>query len=63
MTIVTIVFMLFAGLFFIVRRREVTEIQKAVVGARMPVGCAVAEGLFLILLAAVVAVLDRMGWW
>ena len=63
MTIFTIVFMLLAGVFFIVRRREVTDVQKAVIGARMPVGCAVAEGICLLLMAVVVATLDRMGWW
>ena len=53
---------LVAGILFIVRREEVTWLQKAAIGARLPVGCAVAEGVLLILLAVLVVILMRSGW-
>ena len=55
-------FFLAAGVLFIVRRQEVNALQKATIGARLPNGCAVAEGVLLILMAIVVAIGARAGW-
>jgi hypothetical protein len=55
-------FLLAAGLLVIVKRREVLWVQKAVFGARLPMGCAVAEGVALLAMAIGVAVLGWMGW-
>jgi hypothetical protein len=45
-----------------VKRAEVTSLHKVAIGARLRPGCAVAEGLLVIVLAAVMAVLYSRGW-
>ena len=52
-----------AGLFFIVMRRDVIGIQKATLGGRMPPGCAVAEGIAIILFGVFLAVAYYAGWY
>ena len=56
-----LIFLPLAGLFLILMRREVTLMQKMAIGGRMPVGCAVVEGLVLILAALVLAILQWQG--
>jgi hypothetical protein len=51
------------GILMIVKRNEITSLQKAAIGARLHSGCAVAEGIVLILIAAVIALLHWRGWW
>lgn len=62
MLVLAMVVLLAAGVLLIVKRAEVTSLHNAVMGARFPVGCAVAEGLFVIALAAVMAILYLRGW-
>jgi hypothetical protein len=56
MGLFAVLFFIAAGIFFIVKRKEVTWVHQSVIGARLPAGCAVAEGIFLIFCAAVI------GW-
>ena len=60
--IVAVVVLCLIGLLLIVMREEVTLLQKMAFGARLHVGCAVAEGVAVIVFALAVAILYSRGW-
>ncbi len=57
-----IAFLCLTGVFLIVKRAEVTSLHKVAIGARLHPGCAVAEGLLVIAIAAFMAILYFRGW-
>lgn len=50
------------GIALIVKRREAANLQALLAGGSMGPGCAVAEGVALFVLAAVVFFAYRAGW-
>ena len=64
MLLVTIAIVLFlaAAAVLIVWRRELANLQAMLAGGTLPPGCAVAEAVVMILLAALVFVAYREGW-
>jgi hypothetical protein len=50
------------GVAFIVRRADLARAQSLVAGGNLPPGCAVAEGILLLLMALAAMVLNRYGW-
>lgn len=49
------------GLGFIVRRRDLARAQSLVAGGRLGPGCAVAEGVLLLLMALAAVLMNRYG--
>jgi predicted membrane-bound mannosyltransferase len=49
------------GLGFIVRRHDMARMQSLVAGGRLGAGCAVAEGVLLLLMALAAVVMNRYG--
>jgi hypothetical protein len=52
-------FIALAGVALILLRRPAAQMQAMLAGGNMPPGCAVAEGIALIVLAVVIALLER----
>ena len=50
-----------AGVAFIVRRHDLARAQAVVAGGRLGAGCAVAEGIVLLLMALAAVVMNRYG--
>jgi hypothetical protein len=50
------------GVAFIVRRGDLARAQSLVAGGNLAPGCAVAEGILLLLMALAAIVLNRYGW-
>lgn len=55
------IFVAIGGILIIVKQREAAQLQSMLAGGNMPLGCAVAEGIALMVLAAAVFVAYRMG--
>jgi hypothetical protein len=51
-----------AGIALIAKRRAAADVQALLAGGRMPAGCAVAEGIALMALAALVVIAFLRGW-
>ena len=49
------------GIAFIVRRHDLARAQSLVAGGRLGAGCAVAEGVLLLLMALAALVMNRYG--
>jgi len=62
--VVWIATILFAavGLIFILRRADLARAQSLVAGGRLGAGCAVAEGILLLLMAIATVVMHHYGW-
>ena len=50
------------GLIFILRRADLARAQSLVAGGRLGAGCAIAEGILLLLMAIATVVMHRYGW-
>jgi len=62
--VVWIATILFAavGLIIILRRADLARAQSLVAGGRLGAGCAVAEGILLLLMAIATVVMHHYGW-
>jgi hypothetical protein len=58
---VTIGIFVFAGVALILWRKDLAEVQAMLAGARMPPGCAVAEGVVLLIIAVIFFFAVRSG--
>lgn len=58
---VAIIFFVVAGVALMIWRKELTEVQALMLGARMHVGCAVAESIILFVLALIFYLGIRSG--
>ena len=50
------------GILLIVQRSQLAQLQELLAGGSVPLGCAIAEGVVLFVLAAIVVVAWLEGW-
>lgn len=58
---IAIVLFVLAGVALIIWRKDLTEVQAMLLGARMHVGCAVAEAIMLLIMALIFYLGVRSG--
>lgn len=61
MTLFSLLFLVAAGAFWLVKRDEILSLHRVTIGGRFPMGCVVAEAVVLLAIAAVALVLYFTG--
>lgn len=61
MTLVSMLFLLAAGAFWLLKREEILSLHRVTIGGRFPMGCVVAEAVAILMIAVVALALYFSG--